>query len=95
MYNKVSLKMADDLDKKIKSACSYNGAKVKFIRGNIINVSNSNVSFIEPHKAIIDIKKVKLVLVYYDNDNLFLFDRTMPFTVARLLNLFKKIRQGV
>lgn len=93
MYKKVSLKIAFDLDRKIQTACNYNNAKVEFIRGNILSVDNTNVSFIEPHKAIIDIKGIKLVLIYFDNDSLFLFDRTSPFTVCKLINLFKRIRK--
>lgn len=69
MYKKNSLKQANDLDRKIRTACSYNNAKVEFIRGNILSVDNTNVSFIEPHKAIIDVKGIKLVLIYFDDDS--------------------------
>lgn len=92
MYKKDTLKIAKLADKRILTACQYNNAKVEFIRGNIISVDNTNVSFIEPHRAIIDIRNVKLVVIYYDNDSLFLFDRTRPITVCKLINLFKKIR---
>ena len=94
MIKKEPLKLAKTIDKQICSACNYNNAKCEFIRGCIITVNRTNVSFIEPHRAIINIKNVKLVLVYFDDNNLFLFDRSIPFTTSKLVSLFKKIRKG-
>ncbi|MCI8569467.1 MAG: hypothetical protein HFJ11_05780 [Bacilli bacterium] len=84
---------AETLEKRIFSACNYNGAKAEFISGNIITIKSTNLSYIEPHKAIINIKDIKLILIYYDNNSLFLFDRTNPLKVSELKRLINDKRQ--
>ena len=45
------------IEKRIGTICSYNASKMEVIEGHIINVSKTNVSFIEPHKIIITTKE--------------------------------------
>jgi len=54
------MEIEDTLDKRIKSILSFLGIKTKIIKGNIINIDNTNIAYIEPHKLII-------------NDNTYLF----------------------
>lgn len=87
-----SLVAGKELEKKILSACNYNGAKAEIINGKIITIEDTNISYIEPNKAVISIKNKMLVLLYYDNDNLFLFDRYNPLKISDLRKLMDSIR---
>ncbi len=72
--------------------CSFNNAKCIFTQGKILGVENTNISFIEPHKVDVTIKGKKLILIYFDKDNLFLYNRTMPITIKQLDTLLKAIK---
>lgn len=82
----------EEIEKRIKIICSYNSSKCEVLEGHIINVSNTNVSFIEPNRIIIKIKSYKLLIIYFDIDNIFLYDRTMPINYRMLDNLLKHIK---
>lgn len=84
----------ESFEKRIEITCAMNGAKCEFIQGRIIDLDNTNVSFIEPHKVIIKIKKYKLLVLYFNKDNLFLYDRTIPITISKLTTLLKSIISG-
>ena len=85
----------EDLEKKIRIVCSYNNSKMNVIDGQIINVDGTNISFIEPHKIIITIKRYKLLVIYYDRDNIFLYNRRIPLTLRKLEALLKHILKEV
>ncbi|MDD4624559.1 MAG: hypothetical protein PHX40_04230 [Bacilli bacterium] len=68
---------------------------MEVIEGHIINVSKTNVSFIEPHKIIITTKEYKLLIIYYDKDNMFLYNRRMPIDIRKFETLLKHIRNEV
>lgn len=80
------------LEKRIGTICSYNASKMEVIEGHIINIKKTNVSFIEPHKIIITTKEYKLLIIYYDKDNMFLYDRRMPIDIRKFETLLKHIR---
>lgn len=84
----------EELEKKIKFICSYNNSKCEFIDGHIINILKTNVSFIEPHKIIIRIKTYKLLLLYFDADNIFLYERTIQINLTKLEKLLCHIRKN-
>lgn len=84
----------EQFEKKISYICSFNNAKCDFIQGRVLNVNNTNISFVEPHKIIINIKGKDILLIYIDENNLFLFNRTIPITTKELDNLLKEIRKG-
>lgn len=48
------LKIDDNLRKKIEIICSFNNLKPKFIDGTIRNIDKTNLSYIEPHRVIIN-----------------------------------------
>lgn len=85
----------EELEKRVKIICSYNSSKCEIIRGHIINVKKTNISFIEPNRIIVAIKKYKLIIIYYDKDNMFLYNRAMPLDYRKLDNLLKHIRKEV
>ena len=57
-----------------------------------MTIDKTNVSFIEPHRVNISVKGKKILLLYFDKDNLFLYDRSMPITIAQLTNLLKVLK---
>ena len=88
-FNAKNLIKDRKLEKKIEITCNINKAKCEFIEGKIIDLDKTNISIIEPHR--VNIKFHKLVVLYFDKDNLFLFDRTMPITNSKLTTLLKAI----
>ena len=42
------------LEKRIKNTLKFLNIKAKIIKGNIISINKTNLSYIEPHKFIID-----------------------------------------
>lgn len=94
-YFSKNLVRSEELENKIKFLCSYNASKYKIIEGHIINIAKTNISFIEPHKVIITIKKNKLLIIYYDKDNMFLYNRKMPINIKKLDILLKHFKSEV
>lgn len=80
------------MENRIKMICSFNNAKVEFIEGRILKIDKVNVSFIEAHRIEIKIKKKKILLLYFDKNNLFLYDRSMQITVDKLDMLLKGLK---
>lgn len=85
----------EKLEKSIINICSFNNLKCEFIQGKILSIENTNISFIEPHRVIIKIKEKKLLLIYYDQENLFLYNRYMPLEIKKLDALLKTIKKEV
>ncbi len=84
---------AEDLEKRIKTICSFNNAKCEFIQGRILTVDRTNVSFIEPHRVNIKYKDSVILLLYFDKDNLFLFDRSTPISLDKLYAILQALRE--
>ena len=53
---------------------------------------DTNVNFIEPHRFIIKVNDIALVLLCYDNLNLYLYDKDIVVNVPLLKELIEKIR---
>lgn len=88
------LRRDEQFEKRLEITCAMNSAKCEFIQGKIIDVNKTNISFIEPHRINITIKSHKLLVIYFNKDNLFLYDRTMPITIKKLVILLKAISSG-
>ena len=84
---------SDELENRIKITCSFNNVSCNFKQGRILTLKNTNVSFIEPHKIEIKIKNISIILTYYDKNNLFLFNRTMPIDIKNLDKIIKDIKK--
>lgn len=85
---------AVDFEKKIECTCSFNNAKCEFTQGKILTFEGTNISFIEPHRVEIKVKDKNILLLYFDENNLFLYDRTMPITIEILNNILKSIKES-
>jgi len=83
---------APALEKRIETICSFNNAKCEFRQGRILYVKTTNIAFIEPHCVDIKVKNKKLLLIYFDRNNLFLYNRTMPINLKQLDILLKYVR---
>lgn len=57
------LEIDNNLRKKIEIICSFNNLKPKFINGTIRNIDKTNLSYIEPHRVIIN-NIVVLLFIY-------------------------------
>lgn len=84
---------SEELEKRIRTTCSFNNAKCEFRQGRILYIAGTNISFIEPHKVDVTIKDKKLILIYFDRKNLFLYNRTMPITIKQFDTLLKSIKK--
>lgn len=92
-FNYKNLRKDNNFEKRIEITCNMNNAKCEFIQGKIIGIDKTNISIIEPHRVSITIKSKKLLVLYFDKDNLFLYDRTMPITIKKLVMLLKGIKE--
>lgn len=86
---------SEELENKIKIICSFNNVKCNFKQGRILTLKNTNVSFIEPHKIDIKIKNISIIVIYYNKDNLFLYNRTLPIDTKKLDTLIKEIKNNL
>lgn len=82
-----------NFEKKIMIAYSFNNAKCEFIQGKILNIDKTNVSFIEPHRINIKYKDKKLLLLYFDKNNMFLYDRSMQINLEQLYMILKELKE--
>ena len=48
------LEIEEQLNQKIKNILLFLGIKASIEKGNIINIDNTNLAYIEPHKLIIN-----------------------------------------
>lgn len=81
-----------DFEKRIENACSFNNAKCEFVQGGILNVDKANICFIEAHRINIAVKGKKILLLYFDEDNLFLYDRSMQISIETLYKLLEGLK---
>lgn len=51
---KERLDIEESLEKRIKNTLKFLNIKSKIIKGNIINIPKTNLTYIEPHKLIIN-----------------------------------------
>ena len=56
------LTKSEELESKIKVLCSFKSIKFNIKQGRIISIENTNISFIVPHKIILDKNKYKFYL---------------------------------
>lgn len=80
------------LEKRIITTCMFNNVKYQFKQGRILKIKNTNLSLIEPHRVNITIKDKDIILIYFNKENLFLYNRTMPITIKELDILLKGIK---
>lgn len=89
------LNKSTELEKRIETICSFNNAKYSFKRGRILKIKNTNIAFIEPHSSVISLKGINIILIYFDKENLFLFNRTMPINIKTLDKVLMMLRKDL
>lgn len=94
-YNVEKLIKYEELEKKIKLICSFNKAKCNIKQGRIIYIDDSNISFIKPHRIIIKVNSYKLLLLYYNKDNIFLYDKRMQIDLKKIEIMLSKLKKKV
>ena len=82
-----------DFEKKINCVCSFNNAKCEFIQCKILTFEGTNISFIEPHRVNISIKDKNIMLLYFDKNNLFLYNRSIQINLEQLYRLLEELRE--
>ena len=81
-----------EFEKKLKTICNFNNAKCEFIGGRILDIKGTNISLMEAHRIEIAVNGKNLLLLYYDKDNLFLYDRSMQISIKQFCRLLEEIR---
>ena len=88
------LEINENIYGKLKNICNSNNISIEVINGIMFKIKNTNISYIDPHRFILEINDVKLVLLCYDNLNLYLYDKSTPINVAILRELITAIKGG-
>lgn len=83
-YIKEKMPMNKNLYNKLNNICIFNNIKLEVIDGLVFKVKDTNISFIEPHRFIFMVNDIKIVLLCYDNLNLFLYDKDKPINMPIL-----------
>ena len=91
-FEKVNMPLNENLYNKLNNMCIFNNLKLEYKNGIIFRVADTNVNFIEPHRFIIKVNDISLVLLCYDNLNLYLYDKDIVVNVPLLKELIEKIR---
>ena len=93
--NYVDLRRNEKFEKKIRIACDFHSAKYEFTEGRILNVDKTNISFIEPLRFLIKLNGKKIVILYFDEDNMFLYNRRMPIDMKKLNLILDTMKEVV
>lgn len=88
MFNitKEEIEMDDKLLGRINNICSLNNTTAKIINGCIRNISNTNISYIEPHRVLIN---NNLYLFFNDSEEVFINDLNNKIRLVELENYIK------
>ena len=54
-----------------------------------------NVSFIELHRFLIKLNGKKILVLYFDEDNMFLYNRKMPIDMKKLNLILDTMKEAV
>lgn len=93
--NYIELKRNEKFESKIMITCDFHNAKYKFEQGKVINLDKVNVSLIEPHRFYIKLNGKKIIVLYFDENNMFLYNRKMPITMKKLDLILSAMKDGV
>lgn len=82
----------NNLYNKLNSICAFSNIKLEVINGIVFKVKDMNINFIEPHRFVIIINDIKLILLCYDNLNLYLYDKDKPINIPILREMINSIK---
>lgn len=80
------------LQNKVLRVCKFNNAKLNVINGIIFNIENTNISYLEPHRFVITVKDTNIILLCYDNLNLYLLSKDLFVTIPDVKNLINELK---
>lgn len=86
------LKLNENLYRKLQNICNFSNIGIEVIKGIVFKILDTNVSYIEPHRFILTINDIKIVLLCYDNLNLYLYDKSVPINTAILKELIDAVK---
>ena len=85
-YKIEEMKLNEKLYKMISNICYFDNITLEVKKGIVFKVESTNINFIEPHRF----KDIVLVLLCYDNLNLYLYNREIPINTAILRELIER-----
>lgn len=91
-FERENMPLNKNLYNKLNNVCIFNNVKLEVRNGIIFKVADMNVNFIEPHRFIIKVNDIALVLLCYDNLNLYLFNKEIRINVPMLKKIINNIR---
>ena len=91
-FSKEVMPLNKNIYNKLNNICVFNNVKLKFKNGLISKVDKTNVNFIEPYRFIIKVNDIYLVLLCYDNLNLYLYNKNIVINAPMLKKLINVIR---
>ena len=91
-FSKENMPLNMHLYNKLNNMCIFNNLKLEVINGIIFKINQTNINLIEPHRFIIKVNDVSLVILCYDNLNLYLYNREILVNVPMLKELINAIR---
>ena len=92
-YSIEEMPLNKNLYNKLNNLCHFNNLKFEVKNGVIFKVEETNINFIEPHRFIIKLKDIALILLCYDNLNLYLYDKKTPINVPLIKEIVKTIKE--
>jgi hypothetical protein len=91
-YVSEKMPLNNNLYNKLNNICVFSNLKLEVINGIVFKVKDMNISFIEPHRFVIVINDIKLILLCYDNLNLYLYDKDKPINMPILREIINSIK---
>lgn len=82
----------NNLYNELNNICVFSNLKLEVINGIVFKVKDMNISFIEPHRFVIVINDIKLILLCYDNLNLYLYEKDKPINMPILREIINSIK---
>lgn len=92
---KEKLPLNNNLYNKLNNICNFSNIKLEVINGIVFKIKDINISFIEPHRFVIVVNDIKLILLCYDNLNLYLYEKDKPINIPILREIINEIKGGI
>ena len=82
------LEIEESLNQRINSILSFLGISAEIIKGNIINLDNTNLAYIEPHKLVIN---DTTYLLFNESQEVFINTLETSISITKLETHIKKL----
>ena len=92
-YSIEEMPLNKNLYNKLFNLCHFNNLKFEVKNGVIFKVEDTNINFIEPRRFIIKLNDIALILLCYDNLNLYLYNKETPINVPLIKEIVKTIKE--